>query len=325
MDLELRHCQHAVALAEHRNFDRAARALGITQPSLSRSIQQLERDVGTQLFNRGREGVEPSDAGRLFLARARSVLLHAADLEREMQLVRGIEVGELRVGAGIYPTEMFVGDAVARMHREHPRVKLVAVAGDIFALLQMLRRRELDLVVGDARSATEQGDVHLDLLSRYRAHVVVRAGHPLTSRRSASLKDALRYPLAFTSRVPLDLLALLREAQGPATAGETPPPLPAVACDSTIMMRRIVAASDAVTLMPMVLIARELAEGTLATLPVEAPWLGRHFAIIRVVERTPSPAAVRFMQYVREADTLAAALEVPSRSARGPVLRSTSR
>ena len=64
MDLELRHHRHALALAEHRNFLRAARALEISQPALSRSIQELERRMGATLFSRARGGVAIAPVAR---------------------------------------------------------------------------------------------------------------------------------------------------------------------------------------------------------------------------------------------------------------------
>lgn len=76
-------------------------------------------------------------------------------------------------------------------------------------------------------------------------------------------------------------------------------------------MKTIVAESEAVTLMQMSLIARELRDRTLATLPIEAPRLGRTFAIIQLTGRKPSPAAERFIQHVIELDAAAAAMTAP--------------
>jgi len=83
------------------------------------------------------------------------------------------------------------------------------------------------------------------------------------------------------------------------------------------MMKAIVADSDAIGLMPMSLIAREIAAGALVALPIEAPWLGRTFAIIEVEDRSPSPSAQQFLRFVREADDAAARCEPPSASAAG--------
>lgn len=72
--MEARHLRYAVALAEHAHFGRAATALGIAQPPLSKQIAALEREVGARLFDRTRRGVFPTAAGTAFLVRARAAL-----------------------------------------------------------------------------------------------------------------------------------------------------------------------------------------------------------------------------------------------------------
>src|SRR5664279_5810034 len=79
MDFEIRLLRYALALAQHRNFARAARSLKITQPGLSRSIQSLERAAGVQIFIRGAGAIEVTDAGEVFLEYAREVMSHSSD------------------------------------------------------------------------------------------------------------------------------------------------------------------------------------------------------------------------------------------------------
>lgn len=310
MDLELRHHRHAIALADHRHFLRAARALGISQPALSRSIQELERRLGSVLFHRSRDGVEATDAGRVFLAQARAVLAHVGDLEREMQLMRGLGSGELRVGAGVYPSEMFVAAAIARLAKSHPQLKLTVVSNSVDVLLQALRRREIDLVIGDLKTAEADRSVRATPMAWHRGHLVVRAGHPLLREPRIRMTDALRFPLALTTRVPPDMLSQLLQGRG--ERGVSPSLIPAITCDSPSVMKTIVIESDAITMMPMSLIRRELTDGVLRTLPIEAPWLGRTFALVELPNRTPSPAAEQFMRHVIELDAQAARMEMPT-------------
>jgi DNA-binding transcriptional LysR family regulator len=323
MDLELRHHRHALALAEHRNFLRAARALEISQPALSRSIQELERRMGATLFSRARGGVAATDVGRIYLAKARAVIVQSGDLEREMHLIRGLEIGELRFGAGVYPSEMFVARAMARMAKAHPSVKLTAVSNSIDTLLQMLRRREIDFAIGDQKTAETERGLRVTPLAWHKGHLVVRAGHPLLGGSTFKLKDVLRYPLTLTTRVPHDLLSNFLQGEGGKGEGgkggsrRVSATLPAITCDSPAMMKAIVAESDAIGLMPMSLIAREIAEGSLVALPIEAPWLGRTFAIIEIEDRTPSPSAEQFLRYIREADEAASRCAHPTASAAG--------
>ena len=83
MAFELQQLRQVIALAEHGSFVRAAAALHISQPALSRSIQNLERHFGSELFQRSSVGVVPTDVGRLYIERARDLLRLAEDLERD--------------------------------------------------------------------------------------------------------------------------------------------------------------------------------------------------------------------------------------------------
>src|SRR5450755_949134 len=124
MDFEIRLLRCALALAEHRNFARAAKALHLSQPSLSRSIQGLEQQAGVQIFERNSRPLEVTDAGDIFLEYAREVMSHSVDLSREMDLLRGLDKGELQVGVGTYVGVRYVDRAIARIVREHPAVRL---------------------------------------------------------------------------------------------------------------------------------------------------------------------------------------------------------
>lgn len=273
--------------------------------------------MGATLFSRARGGVEATDVGRIYLAKARAVIVQSGDLEREMHLIRGLEIGELRFGAGVYPSEMFVARAMARMAKAHPSVKLTAVSNSIDTLLQMLRRREIDFAIGDQKTAEAERGLRVTPLAWHRGHLVVRAGHPLLGGSTFKLKDVLRYPLTLTTRVPHDLLSNFLQGEGGKGEGgkrgsrRASATLPAITCDSPAMMKAIVAESDAIGLMPMSLIAREVADGSLVALPTEAPWLGRAFAIIELEDRSLSPSAEQFLRFVRETDELAARVEAP--------------
>ena len=102
MKIKLQLLRQAQALTAHGSFSRAAAALNLSQPALSRGIKELEEQVGLQLFLRSRSGLELSDFGRVFMQRAAELVLGAEDLEREVALARGLATGEIAVGAGPY-------------------------------------------------------------------------------------------------------------------------------------------------------------------------------------------------------------------------------
>src|SRR5262245_5745600 len=110
MDFDLRQLKHAHTVATHRSFARAARALNITQPALSRSVQMLEARLGSRLFDRSSTGVELTDAGRLLLEQASQLLGLADELARKTAWLRDMGNNYLSIGAGPYPTAMLLGN-----------------------------------------------------------------------------------------------------------------------------------------------------------------------------------------------------------------------
>ena len=119
MLIDFRFIRHAIALAEHGSFSQAADVLGIGQPTLSRSIRDLESQVGRALFTRGRRGVKPTDFGYLFLKQAVLVAAQMQDLEREVALAKGLHKGELAVGFGPYPFNLLLPLALPRFITTH--------------------------------------------------------------------------------------------------------------------------------------------------------------------------------------------------------------
>lgn len=318
MDLELRHHRHAAVLAEHGHYGRAAAALGITQPALSRSIQELERRIGMSLFERSRAGVRETDAGRVFVRRATELLRHADAMTREMSFLGGKTQGELRIGAGVFPSEMFVADAVAALMVDEPGLRISMRTAMVDDLLEELVRSELDVVVGDLRTAEEYhrsasfAEFRITPLRWHRAQVLVRRGHALAGRRGLSSSDVFAYPLAMSTRIPPDLLALVLEGRSRAGSARDERPVPAITCDSAAALRRIVLGSDAVTFMTRNLAEAEIARGELVALDFDAPWLGRAFAIVEPAERPASRAVARFSEFVQRRDA-----EVAARNAEG--------
>ena len=117
MALELQQLRQVLALAEHGSFVRAAAALHISQPALSRSIQNLERRFGSDLFLRSSSGAVPTDLGRLYIERARDVLRMADELDREAVSHGNLRTGRVAVGGGPFPADAVLGRAAAKFCR----------------------------------------------------------------------------------------------------------------------------------------------------------------------------------------------------------------
>src|ERR1035438_9288271 len=304
MAVELKLLRCALALSERGNFARAARGLHVSQPTLSRNIQDIERRVGTQLFERGTGGVVPTEAGKIFLEQAREMIARSGDLDREMNLLRGLEKGELNIGAGTYTSAMMVDRAVVRLVRAHPAIRLQIHSDNREKLLPLLHKRELDLAVVGLRADKDDSDLHVTKLNHHQGYFVVHSRHPLLASKAVpTLQRILQFPLAMTSRVPTLLMKkLLAGEPGNGTDHPVAKSFPPIACESVAMMKMLVTETDTVSVLPLNAVMAEVRTGRLKILSFVPPWLKADFGIVRLAHRSLSPIGETFVRLLKEVD-----------------------
>ena len=185
--MELRHLRYFVAIAEERSFTRAAERLWVAQPGLSTQIRRLESELGVQLFERHTRGVDLTDAGELFLERARTALA-AADIARSTgHDLEGGLVGSVRLG--IVAGAGWPGASALLDHfgHERPAVELTVVEAYGGTLLRDLRDGRLDAMI----APSELGSAELPRVRLGREPWLVLAGpgHPLAGSGPVAAAD----------------------------------------------------------------------------------------------------------------------------------------
>jgi DNA-binding transcriptional LysR family regulator len=302
MRIDLKLMMHAHALAEHGNFSRAAAALHLTQPALSRSILELETRVGVRLFDRTRIGATPTDAGQLFLERSRELISRAQDFEADIDLLGGRHDGELRIGSGTYPSEIFVAEAMGRTLRDYPRARMRVMVDHWVGQISMLRRREIDLAIAGLTRDPVDPDLQAMPLTHRQGYMVVRAGHPLTQERRLTLARVLTFPFLSIAQLPPPMMGALLRAAREGNVGPNDLRLPAIGCDSLSMVHTIAAGSDAVALTDLATAMPYVEAGRLAVLPLVEPALSMTFCIYRLRDQAPSAVSLALERAVREVD-----------------------
>jgi DNA-binding transcriptional LysR family regulator len=313
MSLELRHLRQVLALAEYGSFARAAESLSISQPALSRSIQSIEGTLGARLFDRTSSGVRPTAIGQRLVDNGAGILRRAQETERELKLMMGLEIGELRVGAGLYPAEISVGQAASRFLQAYPLLTLEVSVGDWTHMTPRIASGEIDLFVGTTSTAVHDTRQSVEPLPRHQGYLFVRAGHPLMSRAAIELADVLAYPLAGTT-FPPEIGAHFDVGDRPFGSVRSDGVfVPRVRVDTFRLARQIVLQTEAVGIATAGQITEDLRLGRLHMLPLKLPWLRSSFAIVRLAERTPSPAEEAFCRILRqvEAEVIRIEAELP--------------
>jgi DNA-binding transcriptional LysR family regulator len=165
--VELRHLAHFVAVAEERNFTRAARRLHLVQSALSVSVRSLERELGSPLFARTTREVSLTDAGRALLPEARRTLEAAASAQAAVLGVQEGLRGTLRLGMMQVISLVDVGSLVARFHRERPLVDIMPMSapGGSAEMMRDVRHGALDAAFVAASGPGQPGLVSTTLAS----------------------------------------------------------------------------------------------------------------------------------------------------------------
>ena len=193
--LQLRHLRCLAFVGQERNLVRAAKALALTQPAVSKTIAELEDIVGRQLLVRRRRGVDLTAAGEVLLRHSVATL---RGLREGLSLALDEAEGEqLRVVVGALPNmaASLLPEAIALLVRAHPQARVRVVSGTNAQLMTQLRQGEIDLVVG--RLAQPSAMVDLSFLQLYSEPLllVARPGHPLARKRKPALSSLAAYPL----------------------------------------------------------------------------------------------------------------------------------
>lgn len=297
--MELRQLRHLMAVIEQGSFSRAAEVVHLTQPALSRSIQALEASVGSPVLERNRGALVPTQIGELLLRHARALDAATRDLERDIALTKGLELGELRIGVGPYGGSALVGPVIGRLHQLHPGLQLKTVLAPWQELPDRARARDVDLIVVELSQVQQMEDFAFMALQEHAVIPVCRPQHPLTQLAHPTVSEVFSYPLAGPSLLPGMRRAI---EQILPVARQQHKPLLAVECDLASMLKDVLRHCDAVSLMPGFMVATDLAAGSLCSVSELDLGLKVRFGCAWLQARTVSPVAARFIQLLQQHD-----------------------
>ncbi len=217
--MDLRQLQYFLKVIECGSITVAAERLGLAQPTLTKSLHQLEKQLGVALLRRLPRGVEPTEAGLRFARHGQAVDVQLRDAVREIRSFGSLAGGELAIGAGPAWLRRLLPEAVTRVVAAHPELSLKIVGGFDDSLLRDLRAGALDLVIAELPVPEENPDLVQTTLVSDALGVVVREGHPLAGRRRAirelAKADWVMPPSSTRAQQRLNALFV--------AAGQTPP------------------------------------------------------------------------------------------------------
>ena len=283
-----------MAVLQAGSMGQAATRLATSQPAVSRSIAQLEGALGVRLLDRSSKGIEPTAYGRALVKRGLVVFDELAQGIKDMEVLADPTSGELRVAASIAVAGGFVSRVIDRLTRRHPRLAFWVLATDSATAYRALVEREVDLVVGHLIGPIGQEQVDVEILFHDPHVVVAGVQNPWTRRRRMKLADLMHEPWVLPAPdAPYGSVVL----EAFRSCGLD---LPHTVVTSTLPVRRaLLATGRFLTMVPRVVVQFSTSDERLKSLPIALPATSKPLAIIRVKNRTLTPAAQLFTEYAR--------------------------
>ncbi|WP_417684124.1 pca operon transcription factor PcaQ [Roseibium sp.] len=295
--VKYRHVQCFLEVARRRSLVKAADALSITQPAVSKTLKELEEILEVRLFERSRKGVVLTQFGEVFLHYAGASL---AALKQGLDSVAQARMsGDSYLNVGVLPSvaARIVPGAVQMFQRDSHETTLTLITGPNTFLLSRLRVGELDLVVGRLADPEQMAGLSFAHLYSESVSFVVRRGHPLLQENSNDLGRLVDFPVLYPTKEAIIRPYVERLL---ITHGVTRLPK-RIETISNSFGRTYTLDTDAVWIISSGVVSRDIAAGELVELPLETSETTGPVGLTTRADAAPTPALLMFQSALRSA------------------------
>jgi len=262
--MDFRQLEHVVAVCQAGSFSSAAKRLGISQPTLSKSVARLEKSLRLKLFDRTIGNAQPTAYGLAVAEHAEELLAGRSRLAQRLEQLAKGEAGSLRIGVGPATRVKLLPEVVRQVGVAFPTLQLETRYDDLAQLLRALRIGALDLVFCYFEAPDEMSDFIRIKIHADRRIAVVRPRHPALRKAPLSPDMLLRHPIASVGIVPN-----FRKWLGPLGDREARNLRAFVSSDYALVKGRALE-SNFVACGPRFVFENELADGSLVELQLQA-------------------------------------------------------
>jgi DNA-binding transcriptional LysR family regulator len=293
--LKMRHLRMLVALDNHRQTNKVAAVLNVTQPAISKTLTDLELRLGMKLFDRHARGLVPTPLGDCLIRGARAMLGDLADTGEELDALAHGVLKTIRVGALPASASSLIPTCLTRLKELAPSTRVFVREATMDSLVSELRSGAIELIVGVLSDRQSHRDLKQEVLFADKTTFVVRRGHALSLSQSLDLVSLAGYPWVLPpaqSMLGESLYEWFQECG-------MPHPTNVIETLSVSVIRRYVTDSDAIATIPASIALEPHWARDLHVLPLSPPPLVRPVGMTWHRDRPLTPGAQLFMTCMR--------------------------
>ena len=296
--MDLLKLRQLTQIIRHGSYSEAAEALGITQAALSKNMRALERETGVQLLERGRFGAMATPFGAALARHADAIDAELRAATSQIAALQSASSGSIAIGCGPSEATRLLPIAITRLKRRAPGIRVTVMYGLSTALIDMLKRGEVDFTLSSVPNFSVDRDIKTIELFEDSAAVVVRGAHPLLAlRKPIAPAQLLGYEWVLARREELERRAL----DDLFISARLEPPQPSIETTSATLMQTIVMQRDFLTFLPRELIYWQERSRQLQALTVAGPSWRRVVGVRMRARAAANPAVDAMIQELRAA------------------------
>lgn len=295
--MKLSHLRIVVAVVERGSVRSAARQLGMAQPAISRSIQELERELGVQLFERTKTGMVMTQVGEMVIRRAKMVQFEIQRTLDEVEHFKGQDTGQISIGLSTAAHVAILPKILAPFRQRFPKIRLKLTEGLFPYLEASIRDGLIDLYVGPVPMDRKGDELIIENLFENRRIIIGRRGHPLA--QATSVRQLTGASWVTTAVMP----DTENEVNAIYTSVGLPPPNIVAQANSAMSIISVVASSDLLAPMPQQWIDFIARSNFVVEIPVVETTYAPAICVVHLARSPLTPAA----QYLKDLIDRAAA------------------
>ena len=292
--MKLAALQTLIVAVEEGSLRAAARRMGVSQPSVTKTIRELERSIGAPVLQRSTAGVFPTAQGSVLLNHGRRALRELDEAQQQIDQLEGRMIGELSIGAVPLAVMLLIPETIRTFSRDYPAIQLRVREELYIEQLTLLREGGVDVVIGPIPENLPPGEFEVEELMPIEMAVVVGKGNPLETARSLESLNTARW--VFTS-----LTGEASYARQLFDEHAFAPPTPSAVVNSTLSLLALLTQSDFVGLMPVPIAKHPLAMQYLTVVPIEEGHLPLKLGAITRRGALLKPALRQFVTHLHRA------------------------
>lgn len=290
--------KQVLVLNEEKNFARAAQALHLSQPTLTRNIQALEKRVGYQIFDRAPRNLHVTPFGELLVRHAEKIVSASTQLENEIAQFSNLQSGQLRFGVGPFPAETSFSRTIGLFNEKFPNIHIQSIVNNWEHLHSLLLNEKIEFFVAETSELEKKDNLEIIPFQSHPGVFFCRLDHPILKINNIKMSDCMQYSMILP-KLPKRMIEFINTKNH---SHENQEAYAFIECDNVGMSKEIVLNSNAIGVGIYSFISDLLQDNSIKIIPFHPVFMKTIHGIVKLRNHTLSPAAQEFISLLKQVE-----------------------